>query len=95
MGIPFFTAYKLGKEYVKGNNSNSTLKELTSMDQKNLHLVPFHNIDDIGIIVGGAFFSTGVLICFCFICGYEIQQRKQKAVNQLRNLDSVDTVSFD
>ena len=92
MGIPFFTAYKLVKEYVKGNNSNSTLIELTSMDPKNLHLVPFHNIDDIGIIVGGAFFS--VLICFCFICGYEIQQRKQKAVNQVRNLDSVDTVSF-
>ena len=96
MGIPFFTAYELGKEHVKGNNSNSTLKELTSMDQTN-HLHALHNIDNkilnIGIIVGGVLFSTGVLICFCFLCGYEIKRRKQKALNQLRNLNAVDEES--
>ena len=94
LGIPF-TAYKLGKEYVKGNNSNSTLKEHTSMDQNNHktegRLDALHNIDDkilnIGIIIGGVLFSTGVLICFCILCGF------MKRNNQLRNLNSVDEES--
>ena len=63
------------------------------MEPNNLDLVVLHNIDDIGIIVGGGFFLTGVLICFCFICGYEVQRRKQKALNQLRNLNSVNEES--
>ena len=66
------------------------------MDQTN-HLHALHNIDNkilnIGIIVGGVLFSTGVLICFCFLCGYEIKRRKQKALNQLRNLNAVDEES--
>ena len=66
------------------------------MDQTN-NFHSLHNIDNeilnIGIIVGGVLFSTGVLICFCFICGYDIKQRKQKALNQLRNLNSVDEES--
>ena len=70
------------------------------MDQNNDEtegrLDALHNIDDkilnIGIIVGGVLFSIGVLICFC-LCGYEINRRKQKALNQLRNLNSVDEES--
>ena len=65
------------------------------MDQKNDEtegrLDALHNIDDkilnIGIIVGGVLFSTGVLICFCILCGF------MKGNNQLRNLNSVDEES--
>ena len=91
-GIPF-TAYKLGKEYVKGNNSNLTLKEHTSMDQNNdetegrLDALIDDKILNIGIIVGGVLFSTGVLICFCILCGF------MKRNNQFRNLNSVDEES--